>query len=109
MHDRQYFIPEEEGLDSQALSALQRRKLSAMFREVMAGNAFYRSKYAGLACDPERDPLDTLPFTTRAELEQDQIAHPLYGTNLTYPLDRYCRFNNTTGPSGQPPRWMARR
>jgi phenylacetate-CoA ligase len=106
MHDRQYFIPEEEGLDSQALSALQRRKLSAMLREVMAGNAFYRNKYAGVAFDPERDPLDTLPFTTRAELEQDQIAHPLYGTNLTYPLDRYCRFHHTSGTSGQPLRWI---
>ena len=31
------------------------------------------------------------PFTTKAELVTDQQAQPPYGTNLTFPLDRYTR------------------
>jgi phenylacetate-CoA ligase len=36
----------------------------------------------------------------------DQAAHPPFGTNLTYPLERYVRVHQTSGTSGQPIRWL---
>ena len=37
----------------------------------------------------------------------DQAASPPFGTNLTYPLDRYTRLHQTSGSSGtQPLRWL---
>ena len=36
----------------------------------------------------------------------DQLAHPPFGTNLTYPLNRYTRFHQTSGTSGTPLRWL---
>ncbi|MFQ5495831.1 MAG: phenylacetate--CoA ligase family protein, partial [Phycisphaerae bacterium] len=55
----------------------------------------------------QTDPLDRLPFTTRAEIQQDQVDHPPYGTNLTYPLDRYNRLHQTSGSSSRVPlRWL---
>lgn len=45
-------------------------------------------------------------FTTKQELIDDQSAHPPYGTNLTFPLDRYTRFCQTSGTSGHPLRWL---
>ena len=36
----------------------------------------------------------------------DQAAHPPFGTNLTYPLDRYVRVHQTSGTSGAPLRWL---
>jgi phenylacetate-CoA ligase len=40
-------------------------------------------------------------------LIEDQIAHPPYGTNLTYPLDRYTRFCQTSATTtGTPMRWL---
>src|SRR4029077_16082492 len=37
----------------------------------------------------------------------DQAAKPPFGTNLTFPLDRYVRFHQTSGSSGELPlRWL---
>ena len=96
----------EETLDPPALSRLQRDKLAAMLREVLATNPFYRNKFAGIDFDPHRDPIHALPFTTRAELEQDQLDHPKFGTNLTYPLELYRRYHQTSGTGGRPLRWL---
>ena len=101
-----YANPTEELLEPAALRALQRRKLTALMAEVRPGNAFYREKLAGIAFDAGTDPIDKLPLTTRQELEEDQRRHPRFGSNLTYPLDRYCRFHQTSGSSGAPLRWI---
>ena len=47
-----------------------------------------------------------LPLTTKAELVADQSAHPPFGTDLTYPLERYVRVHQTSGTSGAPLRWL---
>ncbi len=71
-----------------------------------AENPFYRRKLGGIAFNPARDPLSQLPFTIREELEKDQVDHPPFGTNLTYPLERYSRFHQTSGTHGKPMRWL---
>jgi len=96
----------EETLDRDGIEALQRAKLAAMLAEVLKGNSFYRAKLSGVSFDPLRDPISVLPFTTRAELEADQVSHPPYGSNLTYPLERYCRLHQTSGSSGRAMRWL---
>ncbi len=49
----------------------------------------------------------SLPFTTKQELIDDQLAHPPFGTNLTYSLDRYTHFSQTSGTTtGTPMRWL---
>ncbi|MFQ5412886.1 MAG: phenylacetate--CoA ligase family protein [Phycisphaerae bacterium] len=108
-----HYLPAEETLDHTALRALQRRKLSAMLRDVLATNTFYRRKLKALDpgaeagwVDAVTDSLDALPFTTRSELQQDQIDHPPYGTNLTYPIERYTRLHETSGSAGVPLRWL---
>jgi phenylacetate-CoA ligase len=100
------FYADEEGLDAPALQLLQRRRLGALLGEVSATNPFYRQKLAGVRFDPLVDPLEKLPFTTRAELERDQLAHPPFGTNLTYPIERYSRFHQTSGTGGHSMRWL---
>lgn len=43
------------------------------------------------------------PFVTKADLLNDRLEHPPFGSNLTEPLERYTRFCQTTGTStGQP-------
>lgn len=102
------YVPEEEVLDRASLSALQGRKLSAMLGEVLQRNAFYRAKFAGWTAERAVREFASLPMTTRVELEQDQIAHPPYGTNLTYPLPAYCRLHQTSGSLGSPLRVLDR-
>jgi phenylacetate-CoA ligase len=106
MDSPQYHIAAEELLDGAALASLQRRKLGALLSEVRATNPFYRRKFDGISFNPATDLLETLPLTTRKELEQDQAANPIYGSDLTYPLARYTRFHQTSGSSGAPLRWL---
>ncbi len=101
-----FHAKEEETLDPDGLVKLQRQRLSQMLRDVLAGNAFYRRKFAGIAFDPRSDPLDRLPYTTRQEIQQDQLDHPPYGSDLTYDLKRYSRLHQTSGSSGVPLRWL---
>jgi phenylacetate-CoA ligase len=75
----------------------------------LSGNAFYTRKLVGIRTEDIRTPEDfsRLPFTTKAELTEDQVTHPPYGTNLSYPLERYSRLHQTSGTStGQPLRWL---
>jgi phenylacetate-CoA ligase len=48
-----------------------------------------------------------MPFTRKESLVEDQRRHPPFGTNLTYPLDSYSRFNQTSATTGGSPlRWL---
>jgi phenylacetate-CoA ligase len=58
-------------------------------------NPFQRARLAG--ADPH-----ALPLLTKRELLDDQALHPPFGTNLTYPLDRYVRLFQTSGITGPP-------
>jgi phenylacetate-CoA ligase len=75
---------------------------------VLPTNAFYARKFAGISTKIRTfDDFSRLPFTTKAELVADQAAHPPYGTNLTYPIERYARLHQTSGTStGKPLRWL---
>ena len=89
----------------------QGRRFRAMAAELLAGNAFVRSRWgaagvrsAGDLAGP--DDFARLPFTVKADFVQDQAAQPPFGTNLTYPLERYVRIHQTSGTSGAPLRWL---
>lgn len=70
-------------------------------------NRFYREKLKGLSSVSSLAEFSgKVPFTTKAELAADQRAHPPYGTNLTFPLESYQRFHQTSGTSGQPMIWL---
>lgn len=76
----------------------------------LGNNPFYSAKLAGTGL---LDGVASLaefsarcPFTTKAELVADQQAHPPYGTNLTFPLERYTRCHQTSGSTGSPLRWL---
>ena len=78
----------------------QAQRRGQLLTEVLAqGNPFYRAR---LRADANAADWDAIPFTTKAELSADQAAHPPYGTNLTYPLDRYVRLHQTSGTTGAP-------
>ncbi len=91
-------VASRDTLRRPALEELQAERLRLLLDEVRASNPFYAGRLA--------DDLRRLPFTTKAELLADQQAHPPYGTNLTYPLERYCRLYQTSGTSGRPLRWL---
>ena len=100
-----------ETLIPDALRAHQWAGLTRLAREVFPANAFVAAKWkaAGLAGpgDLRRwDDFERLPFTAKAELVEDQASHPPFGTNVTYPIERYVRVHQTSGTTGAPMRWL---
>ncbi|MDJ0836902.1 MAG: AMP-binding protein [Acidobacteriota bacterium] len=85
-------------------------QLNHLLGELVPGNAFYQAKIEAAGCGYRFESLDdfrtAFPTTVKSELIADQIAHAPYGTNLTYDLKRYVRFNRTSGTSGNPMRWL---
>ena len=86
---------------------MQLAKLQALIGELLPANRFYTAKLPpGFAPSSLAEFFERTPFTTKQELALDQLAHPPYGSNLTYALERYSRFSQTSGTSGRPMRWL---
>ncbi|MDA1201144.1 MAG: hypothetical protein O3C39_05615 [Planctomycetota bacterium] len=85
------------------LESFKLARLRALLAEVLPDNAFYAAKLgrvdvAGL------DSLDDLadwPFTFKEELVE-AAGHDGLPGNLTWPLERYVRFHQTSGTHGRP-------
>jgi phenylacetate-CoA ligase len=93
------------------LARHQMSRLRTLLKELLASNPFYGKKLraAGLT-DPRLlhslEDLNSLPFTFKNQLVEDQEAYPPFGTNLTFPLDRYTHLHQTSGTMGKPLRWL---
>jgi phenylacetate-CoA ligase len=90
--------------DRDGLRAVQLEKLHAGLSDVLRHNEFWRRRLTSVR---GWDDFERLPLTTKDELLADQAAAAPFGTNLTYPLERYVRLHQTSGSSGdQPLRWL---
>ncbi len=93
-----------------AIGTSQFEQLRTLISTVYGRNPFYTAKLeaAGTSSRPRHlgELTDTLPFTTKDEIAADQLQTPPYGTNLTFPLDRYTRLCQTSGTTGTPLRWL---
>lgn len=91
-----------------AVEEHQMQRLRQMLQQLLETNDFYRRKLSkGSAA--KIDSLETLrelPFTTKSELVEDQLHHPPFGTDLTYPLEQYIRIHQTSGTTGKPMYWL---
>jgi phenylacetate-CoA ligase len=79
------------------VTAVQER-LDELLALVLDRNPFQRARLGG-----ERPAtLADVPPLEKRELVEDQRRHPPFGTNLTFPLDRYTHVNQTSGTTGPP-------
>lgn len=92
------------------LEGRQSQRLVQLLAEVAVVNPFWNAKFQQAGVDAAailgRHDLARLPFTTKAEILADQLVHPPYGTNLTYPRSAYSRLHQTSGTTGSPMRWL---
>jgi phenylacetate-CoA ligase len=100
-----------ETLDAERLREHQLQRARSLAHAVLGVNQFWTPKWraAGLGAAADLrtwDDLQRLPLTTKGELVVDQATHPPFGTNLTYPLERYVRVHQTSGTTGVPLRWL---
>jgi phenylacetate-CoA ligase len=94
----------------QAIRAGQLASLRRLLAEIAPTNRFYGPILRETGLDRGVADLEEfavrMPLTTKAAIVADQHQHPPYGTNLTYPLERYSRFNQTSATTGVPLRWL---
>ena len=101
------FDPRLETVGRQQLAEHQLARVNALLAEIVPANRFYTRKLDGVQRVEHWDAFRQLPFTTKQELAADQAESPPFGTNLTYPLERYTKLHQTSGTTGKAPiRWL---
>jgi len=112
LDDRARFVDRTlETMTREDLSAYQWQRLVPMLSRIQTSNLFYRRKWEAAGTEVPQASGDwevfrRLAFTTKTELVTDQEAAPPFGSDLTYPLDRYVRLHQTSGTTGRPLRWL---
>src|SRR5438105_1509101 len=103
-------MPKAPSLSRAEIASAQLEQLRSLLAELFPANQFYSRKLnsAGITFDLAslQDFSSRFPFTTKTELAADQSAHPPFGTNLTYPLERYNHYHQTSGTTAAPLRWL---
>lgn len=102
MNQNDFLDPGKETLARAGLESYQRTRLQEMLNLVLRDNVFYREKLVTARWTPMANDLQKLPFTTKAELQADAARNPPYGSNLTFPPDKYVRLHQTSGTQGRP-------
>ena len=96
--------------DREPIEAEQLKKINQLISNLVSSNQFYTNKInkASLQFPFSNvgEYTNTFPFTSKEELVEDQQRNPPYGSNLTYPLEDYTRFSQTSGTTGIPLRWL---
>ncbi len=98
-----FFDQATETLPRERLRALQLSRLQALFDEILPRNAFYARKFGPRRQISSWDDYAQLPFTTKQEIAEDQARNVPFGSNLTYPLERYIKLHQTSGTTGKAP------
>ena len=81
--------------------------INDLFEAILPANKFYAGKLGGLRRLASLEEFASqVPFTTKDELAADHEAHPPYGSALTYPVETYNRFHQTSGTRGNPLAWL---
>ncbi len=98
-----------ETMHRERLRVRQWGRLTQGLAAVFPNNLFYRKRWqaAGIGDASEIDSWDAffhLPYTTKTDLIDDQLANPPFGTNRTEPAT-FVRVHQTSGTSGEPLRW----
>lgn len=84
----------------------QFEKLRSLLGELRSGNAFYRERLSSAGLDSNLESLDAfrekMPFTSKMDLVWDREEFAPYGSNLTYPIESYSRFCQSSGTTRGP-------
>ena len=100
-----YWNPRHETLPRPDLEALQVAKLRRLVAFARARSPFHRERLAGVDPGSIRSlgDLERIPFTTRDEWMEAQLAAPPYGTLLAAPEEVAIRYHMTSGTTGRTP------
>ncbi len=99
-----------ESLDEEALKRHQLARLNGLLKAILPENRFYAEKLRGISSEQLQDangPLRSFdefldfPFTFKDELAASSRPGSM-AANLTYPIEHYTRYHQTSGTHGRP-------
>jgi phenylacetate-CoA ligase len=79
----------------------QLARLNGLLEAVLPRNRFYADRLGSLTLPLSWDDFRRLPFTSKADLVEDQRQHPPLGRIATYPRESYVAYHQTSGTSGR--------
>jgi phenylacetate-CoA ligase len=83
------------------VTATQEHRAGELLQLVLERNPFHRARIEALGVGSQPQ-LAKLPPLEKHDLVLDQQRNPPFGTNLTYPLERYTQLHQTSGTTGAP-------
>lgn len=96
------YRPDLETAAADIVRERQLARLNAMLARVLPDNTFYARKFGALDLPVAWDAFSALPFTTKAELVEDQDTVPPFGAIATYQPHEYVAYHQTSGTTGRP-------
>jgi len=106
MKTRKYLEPEVVTMPREKLKALQLRRLKLQLRRCYENSGFYKEKLveAGVRPNDIRSLGDVtlLPFVTKSELREEQMAFPPFGRHAVSPSKTWAELHPSTGTTGIP-------
>ena len=91
-----------EALEPAARAALQLSKLNDMLAAILPANKFYAEQLSGLRLPlSSLEELQEAPLTSKSQLVAEGGKHQ-GPANLTWPLDHYVHYHQTSGTHGRP-------
>jgi len=107
MNTSPYWNPKAETMPREQLQALQLHKLRHLCQWAYARSPFHRRKFDAAGFRPEQlrtlDDLRRIPFMTREEWMDAQVAQPMFGDLLATDPVHAIRYHLTSGTSGRTP------
>jgi phenylacetate-CoA ligase len=106
MKIRKYFEPKMETMNREELEALQLHRLKQQLRRCYQGSEFYKHKFKEVGIQPEDirslDDVVHLPFVTKSELRDEQLAFPPFGRHAVAPPETWAELHPSSGTTGAP-------
>jgi len=102
--------PSRDGVSPEEWSSQRWETFQALLQKVRETNAFQAGHFPALADCDQWSGFDAFvencPFTKKNDLALDRQRNPPYGTNLTFPVEEYSCFHQTSGTMGEPMAWL---
>jgi phenylacetate-CoA ligase len=99
-------LPSDLDFKRTAIRQKQWIKLQLLLQTVLPTNRFWSHTLKNLEFESLDEFFEKCPFLTKRMLVEDRQNFPPYGSNLTYPIENYTRFCQTSGTSGEPLAWL---
>jgi len=103
----EYWNPKNETMPREQLEQLQLLKLRRMCDWAAAHSPFHQRRFEEAGFQPEQlktlDDLRRIPFMTREEWMESQLAYPIYGDLLATEQTNAIRYHLTSGTTGRTP------